>query len=364
MARVTAASSSGFSYLNSVKSQQVKSFKVVKLITLAFCFLGLSLGYAQDSESEAAGQLESNTGAVAVDAELKAKIEGLVREAAPTPKFKASFDRFYYEFEGVNDASREIGGLTTYGFERVSFNTNVMALSYSIDPLLSVTIQNSYNKIYAETYFFEELYKDETEGFGDTTVKGTKTFMLPSGIYVAEFGAILPTGSITEKNIRGNFNYPYNMQLGSGTQDFMASGTYIKMLGKHQVGGFGMATVRTGVNSEGYRRGDEFMAKTWYSYMLNQYLTPGVWANYHNIQGIVGRDRDFDDPVSDRLLRFYYSPRAFWDVTANVNVQCPITQGLKIKGMLGAPLAQHSFNKDDVQLYTQWFMQAGLEGSF
>jgi hypothetical protein len=242
-----------------------------------------------------------------------------------------------------------------------------MALSYNYDPLLSFTVQNSYNKVYAETYFFEELFKDETEGFGDTTVKATKTFLRQSGIYVGEFGFILPTGSVTEKNIRGNFNYPYNMQLGSGTYDFMASGTYLKMVGKHQLGAFGMATVRTGQNSEGYRRGDEFIAKTWYSYMVNPYLSPGVWANYQNIQGIIGRDRDFDGAnraFSDPLLRFYYSPRTFWDVTANVSGNYPITSGLKVKGMLGAPLAQHSYNKDDVQLYTQWFMQAGLEGSF
>jgi len=322
--------------------------------------------FAKDEASASKPSLEQDSNASDSSGETVATVEAT---ATPKPpKFKASYDRFFYEFKGVREASQRTNGVSNYSFERVTYDTQSLGLSYNIDPTLSLSVSNTYQEIYAETRFLGALLRDKTMGFGDTLIKGSKTLLRSSGIYVLEFGTLLPTGSITEKNANipgAAINYPYNMQLGSGTNDFQLSATYLKILGKHQLGAFGMATVRTGRNDVGYRRGDEYMTRAFYSYAMNPYITPGIWANFLNIQGIHGKDPDFDDPVNDQLLRFYYNTRTFWDVTPNLRGEYPIAgTTVKLKGMLGAPLAQHSRNVDDIQLYTQWFMQTGIEGTF
>lgn len=345
-------------------------FQSFSLLILASGLILGPLSYGEDSTSSL--KLERPTETVIKIEEVDSG--GASSMAAPavvsTPKrFKASFDRFFYEFDGTRGASQRTNGITNYEFNRVTYDTQTLALTYLYDPTLSFTVSNTYQEIYAETWFGKGInawFTDKTVGFGDTLVKGSKTFLRSSGIYVVELGALMPTGSITEKNESNtSIVYPYNMQLGSGTQDFQVSATYLKLIGKHQLGAFGMATVRTGRNGRGYRRGDEYLTRAWYGYAANSYLTPGIWANFLNIQGIHGRDPDFRNDFSDELLRFYYNTRTFWDITPNVRAEVPLQGGIfKLKATLGAPLAQHSRNVDDIQLYTQWFMSTGIEGTF
>ncbi|MCJ8275666.1 MAG: hypothetical protein HRT44_04880 [Bdellovibrionales bacterium] len=278
-----------------------------------------------------------------------------------TPKvnrWKVNFDSLYFDFMGRHNADGDI-----YGFDDVSYQTQTLSMTYMADPTLHFSVVGAYARNYAETYFLGTLYSDDTEGVTDTRLKATKMFFDKTDLYIADVAISLPTGSIAKKNpLNPALNYPYNMQLGSGTVDSELSLMYLTTRGRHQVGAFGMATLRMQRRNEyGYRRGNEYRSKVWYSYLMNRYIQPGLWVNYWHVQRLSGEDRTYGRNL---FVEFYHSPRHFWDVTANVNGNYPLTSGLSLKGMLGLPLWQESKNIDNVQVYTQFFAQLGVEAQF
>ncbi len=273
------------------------------------------------------------------------------------PRWRASTDRLHYNFNGSRPARNGL-----YSFEQVNFSTQLFNLSYTLSPTLSLSLTGTYNQVYAETYFGPNLYKDKTSGFGDTTLKLHKSWMVGSGVLLTDLGTMFPTGSIAEKNVNNpRLNYPYNMQLGSGTQDFLISTMYLRPIQLHSLGALAVGTVRTGQNNEGYRKGNELNLRTSYSYLYRPYLVPGIWLNYHHINRISGEDRTFGRLSA---TEFYHSPRSFWDVTPNLSGQHVLNKNLSLRGSVGAPILQHSKNVDDIQLYLKWFAQLGLQGSF
>jgi hypothetical protein len=274
-----------------------------------------------------------------------------------TPRWRASTDRTHFDFWGSQAAKEDI-----YSFDRVTYDTQSLNLNYQITPTISATLSGSYNEIYAETYFSGSLYKDKTQGFGDTVLRVSKTALGGGGVWVFDLGTSFPTGSVTEKNKNAaEFNYPYNMQLGSGTQDLVATVMPIFPLGAHTLGAMITDTVRMGRSSEGYRKGDELNARVWYSYTVQSYFTPGIWANYRFIEGLRGQDRTFG---RSQATEFYHASRSFFDITPNIRSEYALTSFLKVNGSAGAPVYQHSNNVDDIQLDLIWFAQLGLEGSF
>lgn len=286
----------------------------------------------------------------AQDAELKTSID------VPNP-WRLGISSLYYNFSGHQPANGNI-----YSFDRVSYSTQLLTAGYQYSPSLAFSISAGYVHNYAETNFLGVLYKDSTEGFSDTTIKGTKTFVTKVGLFVMEFGMLLPTGSISNKNKNAPAsNYPYNMQLGSGTYDLMANLTYLQILGKHQLGAFTMATVRTGRNAFDYRKGNEYIGKIWYAYQATPFVSPGIWFNYHHLDGIIGADKTYPRSI---FTEFYHNNRNFRDLTANITAQCPINKYLTLRGLAGVPIWQQSQNIDDIQVYTRWFAQTGLEAAF
>lgn len=275
------------------------------------------------------------------------------------PLFKFNLDSATYDFQGYIPANNDI-----YSFENVTYDTQAFSLSYLYSPTLSFTVSALHAKKYAETNFLGILYKDETQGFGDTTVKATKTFFNSLGLIVTELGVSVPTGSITEKNANdptGTINYPYNMQLGSGTYDVLATAMLIKSLGSHQLGLMGHANIKTGRSDLGYRRGNDYNIKTWYSYVFNQYFTQGIWFNYFEQHGVVGEDPTYGRNI---FVNYYHTYRNFMDVTMNMNANYPITKKLSAKVLAGIPLWQDTNNIDNIQVNTRWFASVGLEAAF
>ena len=273
-------------------------------------------------------------------------------------KWSASVASMHYSFSGEQAARGDI-----YSFEDVTTDIQMVNLNYQYSPTLTFSVVTQYVNIYAETFFGPTLYFDRTQGLGDTLVKATKTNFINKFFLVTDLALSLPTGSISEKNKNApQFNYPYNMQLGSGTYDFILTQTAIRSLNlKHQLGGFAQGRVRTGMNDEGYRRGNEVAARIWYSYLFNKYITPGVWANYYLQQGIIGEDRTFGRNI---FVEFYHNSRQFWDITPHVHLNYEINKNFKIRGMVGVPIWQISQNIDDVQLFTRWFTQIGIDAKF
>ncbi|MEM7646283.1 MAG: hypothetical protein AAF203_05195 [Pseudomonadota bacterium] len=274
------------------------------------------------------------------------------------PKWKVAAGTSFFNFSGHRPADGNI-----YGFQGVEFESQNLDATYMIDPFLHVTLSGQYVRKYAETEFLGQLFKDQTEGFGDTRLKVTKTFLDGFNVFVLEGAYSIPTGSITERNpnIGTPTNYPYNMQLGSGTNDFIANLVYVRSMGRHQVGGLGSAILRFGRNKWGYRMGNEYIAKTWYTYNYHSLLKPGIWLNYYHLQRMHGQDSTFGRNI---FVEFYHTPRHFWDLTPNFSSEYAINNSIKLKGLVAAPLWQESKNIDNIQLYTRWFAQLGIEGTF
>ena len=273
-------------------------------------------------------------------------------------KFSASVDSMHYNFSGEEAARDNI-----YSFEDVTTDIQMVSLNYQYSPTLKFSVITQYVNIYAETFFGPTLYFDRTHGLGDTLIKVSKTNFINNFFLITDLALSIPTGSISEKNKNAiQFNYPYNMQLGAGTYDFILSQTAIRNLSaKHQLGGFAMGRLRTGQSDEGYRRGNEVNAKLWYSYILSPNIIPGVWANYYLQQGIIGEDRTFGRNV---FVEFYHNSRQFWDITPHVNLSYDINKNIKLRALVGVPVWQISENIDDIQLFTRWFTQVGVDAKF
>ena len=274
-----------------------------------------------------------------------------------SPQFKASFDSLYYDFQGRHDAD---SGL--YGFEGLSYSTQTMQLTYLATPTLNFAVQARQIRSYAETKFGAIDSKDVTQGMSDTKLKATKTFFNGFDLIIADLSLSLPTGSVSEKNVNAPaYNYPYNMQLGSGTYDLEPSLMYLVTRKQHQFGALGMAILRSGRNDFDYRRGNEYISRVWYTFLATPYLMPGMWLNFRHVQRMNGQDSTYGRRVD---MAFYHSPRNFWELTPNINSQISITKNLKLKAMVGRPIWQESNNVENLQVYTRWFAQVGAEGTF
>jgi hypothetical protein len=268
----------------------------------------------------------------------------------------STLDYMYFSFQGVRPANGNI-----YDFEDVQLDLQMFTLKYAASPLVSYSAVATYQTNYAETYFLGDLYEDRTHGISDTLIKRTQVFVLPAQqLFILDVGLYLPTGSINERNQNNTaFNYPYNMQLGSGTFDPMVTTIYMKSFGaKHQLGALGLARLRTGeINRNGYRLGNDWTAGLWYSYLLNSYLTPSLKLNYRSIEGLSGVD-----PLITRniFMEFYHNTRSVWDLTPTLAAKIPITKNITAQALLALPVWQRFSNIDDVEVETNWYGQLGI----
>lgn len=327
-----------------------------KLIFLIVSFISLNSVYA-DEQVVAANSSE----AVAANS----------TSAAPQNKWyqgkwSPSLDYIYFAFEGTRPANGNI-----YEFEDVTLNLQTFSLKFTPNnsPFVSYSLVATHQEIYAETRFGipgggSFLSKDLTNGLSDSLIKRSQVFLLPSQqILVLDAGVYLPTGSINERSKFPGaemFNYPYNMQLGSGTFDPMLSLVYLKTLGGiHQLGGLGLARIRTGENNRnGYHLGNDWTAAIWYSMLANKYVTPTVKLNYRSIEGLQGGDPLI--PNINNAMDFYFNTRSVWDVTPSLTAKYPVTSNLSVNAMFALPVWQRFSNIDDVELEARWYAQLGI----
>lgn len=313
------------------------------LIKLLFCANFLTVFYFTDLRAEDVKPITSSS-------EAKPKSKWL------SGAWSSQLDYYYFTFQGTRPANGNI-----YDFEDVQLDLQSFTLKYAPSPLVSYSLVATHQTNYAETYFAGILYRDRTQGLSDTLLKRTEVFVLPKQqIFILDLGLYLPTGSINEKNQNNTaFNYPYNMQLGSGTVDPMLSVIYLKTLkAKHQLGGLGLARLRTGeTNRNGYHLGNDWTAAVWYSYLLNSYLTPSLKLNYRSIEGLNGVD-----PLIGRniFMEFYHNTRSVWDITPTLTAKIPVSKTVSVQALLALPVWQRFSNIDDVEVETQWYGQLGV----
>lgn len=143
---------------------------------------------------------------------------------------------------------------------------------------------------------FEEFVL-ESKGVGDIALLG-RYKIHRSATASASIGAGIsfPSGSITKmgdtpRDGMGSLErLPYTMQIGSGTYDFLATASYEKDVGDWAVGANGSATLRTGMNKNNYRLGNNYGIELTARFKGWARFHPGLSINIRTTDYITGQD--------------------------------------------------------------------------
>ena len=176
----------------------------------------------------------------------------------------------------------------------------------------------------------------------------------------------IPTGSIRRKDTlpaplnRGRLPYP--MQIGSGTWDLLPGATYTGQVSWVSWGLQGIATVRTGRNSLGYRLGNRIDATAWAAVPWTDWVSTSARVGYSAFGNIVGEDDLLNPnlvPTADPNRRGGRRLELF----AGVNLAIPLgplgTHRLAVEG--GFPAYEWL---NGPQLETDWSITVGWQKAF
>ena len=160
------------------------------------------------------------------------------------------------------------------------------------------------------THSVADGHQMNTNGFGDIQLG------LLYGLLMKESNQIIlssevniPTGSIDKKGPDGdmmynNKRYPYAMQIGTGTFDFMPKVTYLSEKGE------GTLSIQTGLsiplsyNSLGYKNSATYQFSSWYAYKLGSKFTTSLRAVLDVSDNIIGLDESlyrYNEPSTNTL---------------------------------------------------------------
>ena len=174
-------------------------------------------------------------------------------------------------------------------------------------------------------------------------------------------GLSLPTGSIRAKDNTpmGRVRLPYPMQLGSGTFDFLPGVTYVGHQGLYDWGAQLNATLRSGINSKGYRWGNRFGATAWLSRDITSWLSASARVAYSRWRSIRG-----DDDAQNRLMAPTADPHRRAgkrvDLLLGANIVLPMgwLRNHRLAIEVGRPIVQHLVGP---QLETDWRFMLGWQ---
>ena len=290
----------------------------------------------------------------------------LAQGRAPGP-LSVSYSSLFYNFEGTR-ASRD----NSYAFRDVTLIRHNIGANYVLSPSWNLNFSTSVSRNYAETYIGwagkldqSKLYKDHTEGLNDSVLTARYMKVFTGGwLVLPEGGVSLPTGSVDEKNANNRqYNYPYNMQLGSGTFDVPLALTAMRVGSKLTPYARAQWIKRIGRNSQDYRLGDEYIGIAGADYSVKSWFTPGVRGLYRDRDPIAGADKTFG---RNALVEYYHHHQINWDVSAILKSTVKVSTDPDVKLALeaGLPLVQGLKNYDDVIVKTQYYGMLNLTGQF
>ncbi len=311
--------------------------------------------YAQANvgQSEGPGSSE-NAGAGST---VKTSVVEQDQPAAPK-KFKAQIATYYYNLEGTRAANQNL-----YNFGNITIRADMLTLQYTASPKWTLMASGQWLETFVETQIFGLNFKDSTIGFGDTYLLAMRPLWMSQQFFVfTDFGVSLPTGDISKKNQSNKaVNYPYNMQLGSGTYDAMVAVSPVWMKPPYQVGSRLSTIVRTGENDNGYRLGNQYKLDAWAEYETTVGLAPRLVGYYKHRDRISGADKTLGRIP---FLEFYHHTQINWDVSAALRFKKLFMKSFELAVEGGLPLFQESRNIDNVRVSTQYYGSLGLSGFF
>ena len=168
--------------------------------------------------------------------------------------------------------------------------TNSFALSISVPFVKQSTQHISFIPGFAE-------FEIKSDGVGDIAVLSQYKFHRTATAHGSfGLGISFPVGSInrlgdTPRAGTGTLErLPYTMQIGSGTYDFLANIAYERDVNTWAVGLAGSATIRTGMNNNGYRLGDNYGIEVSARYKAWARVRPALSVSLRTTQHIKGGD--------------------------------------------------------------------------
>ncbi|SDG96553.1 DUF3570 domain-containing protein [Nitrosomonas sp. Nm132] len=167
-----------------------------------------------------------------------------------------------------------------------------------------------------------------TGGVGDTILSSLiKLYEIPGHRLHAGLGISAPTGKVDLK-MRRMFQvdgglFHFDMQLGSGTWDFLPNLTYAGTSDRWYWGAqlYGVKRMERS-NESGYRLGDIFQASTWGGYQLSNWLAASVRGIYTFRDRIHGDFNEFNARIGPMDFPANHGGQ-YWDIGIGVNASVP-----------------------------------------
>ncbi len=174
------------------------------------------------------------------------------------------------------------------------FNYNASSMNMnSLPGTMNMTMNGSGGMMSSNN---SNTMSSKTSGLGDTKLYAVYSIINHNVHHILLSGGIsLPTGSIQMKGKSDDMMYPsqrfpYMMQMGSGTFDFMPGITYLLKQNKASLSAQITSVIRPFNNSLNYRLGNEFTFNVWSAYRWFPWVSSSVRIEGSSVGAINGYD--------------------------------------------------------------------------
>ncbi len=260
----------------------------------------------------------------------------------------------------------------------MSMDMQMFGFMYAPTDLLTLMFMGSYVKKDMDhvTYMgpvgttVRGRFTTRSDGFGDTLLSGMFRLYDDDTHHLhLNAGISFPTGTTNEKDdvltptgATPTLRLPYQMQIGSGTYDFIPGLTYTGQSGRIAWGAQYTGVIRLeDENNNDYSLGDEHRITAWGSYLWKPWISTSARLAGLTIDKIDGQDPRIVAPVQTADPNNQGGERV--DVLLGVNFagQSDALKGHRLALEFGAPIYQHL---NGPQLETDWILIAGYQLAF
>ena len=183
---------------------------------------------------------------------------------------------------------------------KMTVDMDMLSIMYAPTDKLTLMLMSSYiqKEMPMNNAAGEEINTMKVDGIGDTSFAALFQFHKTQNAFAhIGLGLSLPTGSTDETITSAPMapaigrDFPYPMQLGSGTIDFTPSVTYTRFMDQNWSWGAQFkTTLHTGKNDEGYSLGDSAHLTTWaarnvhQNFSISGRLNASIWSGIEGEQ--------------------------------------------------------------------------------
>lgn len=175
----------------------------------------------------------------------------------------------------------------------------------SDDTMIMFMVPVLRNQMMMETSNFDSSQM-KSAGVGDISFSAThRVFQRNKHEFFLNFGISLPTGSIDQRDwmpMMGDQKVPYNMQLGTGTINYLPGIGYTGKSDRFSWGFGANANLRSSKNENQYRFGNIYDLSSWIAYSIFSWTSISIRVQANYWENVKGRDSSLDpkmDPQND-----------------------------------------------------------------